>query len=127
MQLTAESKFRGGTQIQGAIEVFVVHHVVKGESGILTGGGQHLEKCAVGRVVGIPVAASIRITGAKPGFQHFGRRLPTSFGDERTCTLGEGTPRSPLENAPCQKIEFTGSRRIKNVNVVCTVGGDLNL
>src|SRR5580704_10847612 len=118
VHFAAQGKLRGWLQVQGAVKVFVIHHVVKRKARVLAGCGQNLEESSVGGVLGIAIAASIRIAGAKPGLQVFHRGLPAEFADESACALREVTPSAALENAPNQEIELTVVRAVDNLHVV---------
>jgi len=54
VELAAQGQLGCWSQIQGSIDVAVVHHVVKREAGVLARGSQDLEKSAVPRIVGVP-------------------------------------------------------------------------
>src|SRR5271166_3682885 len=87
VQLTAKSKLRGWTQVERAVPVLVIHHVVERKTCILAWRGQHLEESAVMPVMGVPVAAPVRIARADPGLQDLDSGLPSSLADERSGTL----------------------------------------
>jgi len=59
MHFGAQSQLRDRTHIQGAVDVLIIHHVVKRKARILSRRGQHLKECAVARIVGIPVSAPV--------------------------------------------------------------------
>src|ERR1700733_8226048 len=127
MHFAAQSELRNWTCVQTAVQVLVVHHVVKGEARVLARRGQNLKESAVTRVVGVPIAAAIGITSANPGLQHLDRWLPSGLSHERARTLREAAPGTGLPCTPEQKIELAGICGVEYMSVVRAPGCNLNL
>src|ERR1700722_13332929 len=127
MHFAAQRELRNWTQVQAAVKVFIIHHVVKRKARVLARRGQALQEGSMARVIGILVAAPVGIARAQPGLQNFDRRLPSSLADECAGMLRETAPGAGLHRAPNEKIELACIRGVEDVSVVRTPRRNLNL
>src|SRR2546426_9012834 len=105
--------------------VFIVHQVVKRETGKWTWSRQFLKERAMRSAGGIVIPASAKISAAKPWLQPRIAPLVTRFGSERICTMSYCSPRSSLDRSPEQHVGFA-IPQIKNVGVVATDRRDVD-
>src|SRR5690349_21130774 len=92
MHFTTQGKLRARLQVQGAVKVLVVHHVIEREAGVLARRGQHLEECSMGRILGLSISAAVRVASAYPRLEVLYRGLPAEFTYKRARALGQSAP-----------------------------------
>ena len=126
VRLAAQRQLRAGFRFKVPYDVPIVHHVVKRKARVLTRRGQDLEESSMRRVVGISIAASIRIAGAQPGLEDAYGGLPAEFTHEAPARCVRAPHDPPWQDAPDQEIEFAGVRRVDNLHVVGAIRGQLN-
>src|SRR5258708_39437151 len=104
MHFAAQRELRNRTQVERAIHVFVIHHVVKGKARIWAGRGQKLKESAVAPVFRVAVSTAVGITRTDPRLQHRHRRVSPRPAPENSGTPGflfptTITPQPPPEGA----------------------------
>src|SRR6266404_280736 len=127
MYFTPNSQRAGQAEHRGTVKVLVVHHVVEREAGIGAGRWQNLKECSVAIAGGIRITATKRVAGAEPRIEHADDRLPTEFADKSASTVDLHSPTAILQRSPQQEIELTVRVRMKDMDVVATVGADADL
>src|SRR5215469_18958809 len=88
MGFAAETQLRPGLDVQSDVSVGVIHHVIERKAGIGAGGGQDLEKCTVGSIFRIVIAAAVGIPQADPWVKDFHGWLPSGFSNKGIGALG---------------------------------------
>src|SRR5258708_24990013 len=105
MHFAAQRELRNRTQVERAIHVFVIHHVVKGKARIWAGRGQKLKESAVAPVFRVAVSTAVGITRTDPRLQHRHRRVPSPPAPANSRTPCFIFPKNPLSSAPPKEDE----------------------
>src|SRR5258708_36686098 len=106
MHFAAQRELRNRTQVERAIHVFVIHHVVKGKTRIWAGRGQKLKESAVAPVFRVAVSTAVGIARTDPRLQHSHRRFPSPPPPQssgRPCFI---FPRTILPLSPQHEVEL---------------------